>query len=207
MECQRIKQLLDLWESTGQLTAVQLQIIIEHINVCHDGCSQYTLVLPFLQKDAGLQTDSLTDNPEVIPSVAAGTLQRIMRLPDQLTARKRFPRWLPAAAMLVFILGVAFFFTGRNITSGTGEMLVQFELKAAEAQSVYLVGDFSNWDPLEIPLDGPDHEGIWKVKVRLKKNRSYNYNFLINGDIWLPDPTSEFTVDDGFGGINSVINL
>ena len=86
-------------------------------------------------------------------------------------------------------------------------MLVKFELKAAEAESVFLVGDFSGWDTSGIPLEDPDGTGNWSVTIKLQKKHTYAYNFLIDGEIWLPDPSADLTVEDGFGGINSVIKL
>ena len=128
-------------------------------------------------------------------------------LPDKVRPVSNFRRIVAVAAIVLMLVGAGIILASRFMQHPAGDMVVQFELNAAEAQSVYLVGDFSGWDPLKIPLKGPDNEGTWKVKIWLKKNRSYTYNFLINGEIWIPDPEADLTVNDGFGGINSIINL
>ena len=41
----------------------------------------------------------------------------------------------------------------------------------------------------------------------LTRNRSYTYSFVIDGERWVPDPGAPETVDDGFGGVNSILRL
>jgi len=90
---------------------------------------------------------------------------------------------------------------------GKADLVVRFELAAPEAKSVQLAGDFTDWKSRALPLADKDNDGVWTVTVPLNQNRVYTYNFLINGKRWITDPKAPVTVDDGFGGESSVLNL
>lgn len=91
--------------------------------------------------------------------------------------------------------------------SGTtvSEVGVTFRIKYPGAKKVTIAGSFNQWDTEKDALSGPDADGIWSITILLPGGR-YEYLFLINGEKWLPDP-SVSSVDDGFGGRNSVIYI
>jgi hypothetical protein len=74
------------------------------------------------------------------------------------------------------------------------------------ASSVWVTGNFTSWggDPdhgaLVLALGG---DGAWTVTQTFNAG-DYQYKFVIDGTNWIPDPGNPNTVDDGFGGINSV---
>jgi 1,4-alpha-glucan branching enzyme len=80
---------------------------------------------------------------------------------------------------------------------------VRFVLEAPLATKVAVVGDFNRWDPEKDLLAGPDQNGYWTRTIPMNAGR-YEYLFLMNGTIWVPDPAA-FSVDDGLGAANSVI--
>ncbi|MDX9897573.1 MAG: isoamylase early set domain-containing protein [Spirochaetia bacterium] len=83
---------------------------------------------------------------------------------------------------------------------------VRFVLAAPEARSVTLAADFNGWSPGGYELTrGVD--GTWEITVPLRKGRSYAYNFIIDGERWIPDPASSIRLDDGFGGASSSLVL
>ncbi|MBN2534080.1 MAG: isoamylase early set domain-containing protein [Spirochaetales bacterium] len=84
-------------------------------------------------------------------------------------------------------------------------ILVSFSLAAPEAESVSLVGNFNNWNPDTAKM--VKENGIWEIKVELKKGQVYTYNYVINGEEWITDPDSLLNVDDGFGGESSILKL
>jgi glycosidase len=43
----------------------------------------------------------------------------------------------------------------------------------------------------------------WTVDVTLDPG-TYEYKFVVDGDTWIADPANPTTIDDGFGGVNSV---
>ena len=42
-------------------------------------------------------------------------------------------------------------------------------------------------------------------RPRAQEGEDYQYQFLVNGETWIPDPKSPVKVDNGFGGVNSLI--
>jgi 1,4-alpha-glucan branching enzyme len=65
---------------------------------------------------------------------------------------------------------------------------VNFVCNAAQAQSVSLVGDFNQWDPLAHPMKRmPDRS--WLLLVELKHGH-HRYAFLVDGVLTL-DPRAQ----------------
>ncbi|HEU5218969.1 MAG TPA: isoamylase early set domain-containing protein [Gemmatimonadales bacterium] len=84
-----------------------------------------------------------------------------------------------------------------------GRAVTQFVLIAPGAQSVTVVGDFNDWSLSATPLERAGE--VWSVSVPLGPGR-YRYAFVVNGDIWRPDPEAPRT-DDEFGRANSVVTV
>jgi hypothetical protein len=82
---------------------------------------------------------------------------------------------------------------------------VRFELAAAEASCVALVGDFNGWDRKACMLK-PEKKGSWSIELQLSAG-SYQYLFLIDNKIWWLDTLNVQSSPDGFGGMNSEITL
>jgi hypothetical protein len=96
-------------------------------------------------------------------------------------------------------------FTGPEVRSlGNDQFEVSFRFRApAKATSVVLAGTFNDWSLKAQPLEGPDKQGLWTTKVRLKRG-SYEYKFVIDGKTWMADPTNFYVV--GAHG-NSLLTL
>jgi 1,4-alpha-glucan branching enzyme len=69
------------------------------------------------------------------------------------------------------------------------------------ASAVFLAGEFNRWSATANPMR-KDEFGVWTTTVPLKPGR-YQYKFVVDGT-WKEDPANPETVDDGFGGKNSV---
>ncbi|WP_423924832.1 hypothetical protein [Candidatus Palauibacter sp.] len=82
---------------------------------------------------------------------------------------------------------------------------VQFRLEAPGATSVYVAGDFNDWQP-EIALADPYGTGVWSGRVRLPPG-VHKYMFLVDGETWMTDPHAERYVEDGYGNQNAVIAI
>lgn len=135
-------------------------------------------------------------------STSADFSDKVMRRVKQKKMRESFlfPKLAYASFLLVIFLTILLVYNVRK----PDVVMVTFQLRAPEARSVYLAGDFNNWQPNEIKLK--QRNGEWYIELPLKPGR-YQYNFLINGKEWVPDPNADFYVDDGFGQKNSVIDL
>lgn len=74
------------------------------------------------------------------------------------------------------------------------------------ADSVLLSGTFNDWagaGPSEIALQDPEDDGTWTVELDLAPG-TWLYKFIVDGT-WIHDPSNQETVDDGYGGFNSVV--
>ena len=80
---------------------------------------------------------------------------------------------------------------------------VNFRLSAPEAQNVFLVGDFNNWDVNSHPLKAS--KGTWKTSIKLMPGR-YEYRFLVDGD-WQNDPNCTTFIPNPYGSENCVLTL
>ena len=86
-------------------------------------------------------------------------------------------------------------------------MVVRFYLEAPSASTVALVGDWNDWDGEAHLLRDVEGDGLWETEIRLVPGREYRYQFFIDGKEWIADPGAPLSVDDGFGGKNSVLQL
>jgi 1,4-alpha-glucan branching enzyme len=80
---------------------------------------------------------------------------------------------------------------------------VDFELKAPQAKTVYVVGDFTAWEK-KIRLRRFS-SGLWKKRLALRSGR-YEYKFVVDGE-WRVDPVNDQTVYNSMGTLNSVKEL
>ena len=81
---------------------------------------------------------------------------------------------------------------------------INFEIIAPEADTVFLVGDFNDWNLSTHPCKR-NAKGIWKTSIKLGPGR-YEYRFFIDGE-WRNDPNSGPFASNPFGSDNCVINL
>ena len=79
---------------------------------------------------------------------------------------------------------------------------VSLELVEPAAQQVYVAGSFNGWKPDTTPLMALGN-GRWKGDLRLGPGR-HEYLFVVDGQ-WRPDPNARETVQNPFGGQNSVV--
>jgi hypothetical protein len=82
----------------------------------------------------------------------------------------------------------------------------RFVLVAPGAAAVTLVGDFNDWSDDATPMTTDASGGLWTVTVPLEPGR-YRYAFVVDGDVWTPDPGAPRSVDDDFGRPNSVLTI
>jgi 1,4-alpha-glucan branching enzyme len=83
---------------------------------------------------------------------------------------------------------------GINYTSSTS---VTFSLYAPGKKSVYLIGDFNNWqvDPAYNMYVTPDSTRWWLQVNNLTAQKEYIFQYFVDGTIRIADPYSEKIVD------------
>ena len=77
----------------------------------------------------------------------------------------------------------------------------EFFIRAPEANSVQLVGDFTHWQSSPINLV-KQADGVWKASVTLAAG-TYHYPFLVDGT-WCDDPECTLRIPNIFGSHNMV---
>jgi len=206
MECDPVIRLVDRWQAGDRPTADEARAFSRHLGGCPSCRAAYGPLEPLIARDAGLE-DCASG-----PGLPAGLEDRIMDEVRRLPAPSRAsPRRLPlragfaAAAVLVAAIGIA---SGLSLRARAGGSLtVTFVLDTPEARSVAIAGDFTGWETSGYELARRASDGKWEITVRLMRDRAYAYSFVIDGKRWVPDPGAPETVDDGFGGVNSILRL
>lgn len=98
------------------------------------------------------------------------------------------------------------------LTEGSGGTIQQpdeagnvvFRVKADGAARVAVVGNFNGWDAGANPLR-PAAGGWWETRLELGPG-TYEYVYIIDGKTTTP-PEAKVTVNDGFGGLNGIIEV
>ena len=81
---------------------------------------------------------------------------------------------------------------------------VSLELVRPGAKNVCVAGSFNEWKPEKAPLV-PMGNGRWVGDLTVNPGR-YEYLFVVDGQ-WLPDPNAKETVQNPYGGRNSVLTV
>jgi hypothetical protein len=213
--CDQIQRIISQWEEEGCLSGEAFKTFEAHLGACPSCSTRYAALLPIIEADVseGAGGRAGIGMKEQLPSPGPDFTNNVMELIEKEgTPRKsRGNAWIVAAAASVLIVaGVLFTALFPLSDTPSPEMdyvKVHFTLSAPEAESVTLVGDFTEWEASEIKLHDPEGDGLWEAEVRLKKGDVYMYNFVIDGQTWVVDPDSVVQVDDGFGGESSLLRL
>lgn len=90
----------------------------------------------------------------------------------------------------------------------TEKLLIVREVKIyfyhPAASKVAVTGDFNGWNPEGVLLTASGEPGVWKTTLRLRPG-AYSYNFIVDGNLLVPDPNAPDQMPDGYGGTNSIL--
>ena len=73
-----------------------------------------------------------------------------------------------------------------------------------QAETVYLVGDFNDWDEQATPMEQLK-DGRFKVTLELEPEKEYQFRYLVNGTEWHNDWEADKYVPNPYSGDNSVV--
>ena len=77
-----------------------------------------------------------------------------------------------------------------------------FRLKGfAQANKIFLAGDFNEWNPATMPMRKEGDEWVFRVHLSPGKHL---YKFIVDGN-WIIDPGNKLWEENEFGTGNSVI--
>ncbi len=82
--------------------------------------------------------------------------------------------------------------SAERLDNGKYEVLFRHQPPAA-VKSVYLAGEFNQWKPMALKMDGPDAEGAFTTRLELKPG-VYEYKFVHEGKDWTADPRNLYQV-------------
>jgi hypothetical protein len=77
------------------------------------------------------------------------------------------------------------------------------ELIRPEAKTVCVAGSFNDWNPARTPLTR-QNDGKWVGDLSVTGR--HEYLFVVDGQ-WVPDPNAKESVQNPFGGRNSVLSV
>jgi 1,4-alpha-glucan branching enzyme len=83
------------------------------------------------------------------------------------------------------------------------ECEVTFELDPDGAETVDLVSEANDWQPVKMSKRRKD--GVYYTKVRLPKESRFQFRYLVDGESWVNDNEADAYVKNEFGGENSVV--
>ncbi len=87
---------------------------------------------------------------------------------------------------------------------------VSFKLEKKQigtADKVYIVGEFNNWDEKAEPMKKLKN-GDFSLVKDLKKDKSYQFRYLVDNGRWVNDDTADAHLPSPFPGEeNSVLSL
>jgi hypothetical protein len=81
---------------------------------------------------------------------------------------------------------------------------VSLELVKPGAKHVFVAGSFNGWKPEKTPLIQKSN-GRWVGDLDVNPGR-HEYLFVVDGQ-WLPDPNAKESVQNPFGGRNSILTV
>ncbi len=92
-----------------------------------------------------------------------------------------------------------------GVTGVKGQRVVTLTYRDANAGSVAVIGSFNGWSPVNTGMrrTGGDQ---WEISLHLLPGR-YAYRFLVDNSMQVLDPTSPLEEPDGYGGMNSVLDV
>jgi 1,4-alpha-glucan branching enzyme len=85
----------------------------------------------------------------------------------------------------------------RKTKTKSGGSAQTFSLRAPDASSVQLVGDFTQWQERPINLQ-KNADGVWQATVKLSPG-AHHYRFFVDGQ-WCDDPECTLRTPNPFGG-------
>ncbi len=214
MRCETIAELVKLWEEdpNAGISKAGFADLQAHLESCPACRARYGSLSFFIGREYARAPESIRPEEGCLPGFEDSVMRMIRESESKKERRSlrvmyRYPRFAAAAAALVFIFVFGFVYRGMMSSPEPAAIPVHFTFNAPEADSVVLVGSFPGWSADSGRSMKRSQSGQWELTVYFDRSGIYTYNFLVDGTEWVPDPAAAETVDDGFGGLNSLIRL
>ena len=194
--------------------------IQEHVHTCSTCAAQLEAARQLVGSVEYANGSRYTQQyPNLTETVANSVMHRILQLPEAEVVQTKKPirfGWKQKYAYVFAAIAFAsMVFISTELLMDSPQphsqppvvayATIRLEIEIPEAQEVVVVGDWNQWDPAAQRLARMNGSDIWVIEIDLTPGKEYRYQFVINGEQWIPDPRSPLQVDDGFGGTNSVL--
>lgn len=87
----------------------------------------------------------------------------------------------------------------------TGKKRVTLDCDAEPGRDVFVSGTFNNWDARRKPMKAVEGSGRYRAVLMLPPGQ-YEYKFVVDDD-WRIDVNNPHWIPNGFGSLNSVIDV
>lgn len=95
----------------------------------------------------------------------------------------------------------------RDVSKVTFEIpLMHLPEAYDKVDSVSVVGEFNDWDPDAHPLKYVKKNKAYRTMIELEPNKTYQFKYLVNGEIFFNEWEADGYVQNEFGEDNSVVN-
>ena len=84
------------------------------------------------------------------------------------------------------------------------EVEVTFEWPKGDIKNIALAADFNQWEVTPMKLNKKTK--TYNFKVRLPKDQSYQFRYLINESQWENDPKADGYISNNYGEDNSLLS-
>lgn len=84
------------------------------------------------------------------------------------------------------------------------EAEITFEFSREHAESVALVADFNDWQPIAMKFN--KKANVFRTKIRLPKDNDFHFRYLINENEWENDEQADQYVPNSYGSDDSVLS-
>ncbi|MFD2166202.1 isoamylase early set domain-containing protein [Thalassotalea euphylliae] len=84
------------------------------------------------------------------------------------------------------------------------EAEVTFEFSRDDVDSVELLGEFTDWQPVEMKFNKKSN--VFRAKLRLPVGESFHFRYLLNGEEWENDYNADQYMPNVYGSDNSVVH-
>ena len=75
-----------------------------------------------------------------------------------------------------------------------------------EVETLYVVGEFNDWDPAAHPLR-ERKDGRFSTTVSLQSGRIYRFKYLVEAKYWENDSAADAYIQNAFGTEDSIVKV
>jgi 1,4-alpha-glucan branching enzyme len=84
------------------------------------------------------------------------------------------------------------------------EAEITFDYNGDDVTSVSLVAEFNDWEPIVMKYN--KKLDVFRTKVKLPKEKTYSFRYLVNDSVWENDPQADQYSSNEYGSENSVVS-